>query len=162
MEFQPQHQFIINEHPGLISFRMDWLDLLAVQGTFKSLLQHHSSKTPPNGQYQNQTDYILCSQRWRSCIQSAKTRPGADCDSDRQLLIAKFRPKLKKVGKSTRAARYNLNQITCEYAVGVANRFKGLEPINSVPEELWTEVIILYKRKQAKPSQRGKESKVVI
>ena len=90
-------------------------------------------------------------------MQSAKTRPGADCDSDHQLLIAKFRPKLKKVGKTTRSARYDLNQITCEYAMGVTNRFKGLEPINSVPEELWTEVIILYRRKQAKPSQRGKK-----
>ena len=96
-----------NEHPGLISFRMDWLDLLAVQGTFKSLLQHHSSKASPNGQYQNQTDYILCSQRWRSCIQSAKTRPGADCGSDHQLLIAKLRLKLNRAGKTTRPARHD-------------------------------------------------------
>ena len=64
-----------------------------------------------DGQYQNQTDYILCSQRWRSSIQSAKTRPGADCGSDHELLIAKFRPKLKKVGKTTRPFRYDLNQI---------------------------------------------------
>ena len=55
--------------------------------------------TSPNGQYWNQIDYILCSQRWRSCIQTAKTRPGADCGSDHQLLIAKFRLKLKKTGK---------------------------------------------------------------
>ena len=55
-----------------------------------------------DGQHQNQIDYILCSQRWRSCIQSAKTRPGADCDSDHELFIAKFRFKLKKVGKTTR------------------------------------------------------------
>ena len=55
-----------------------------------------------NGQYQNQIDFILCSQRWRSSIQSAKTRPGADCDSDHELLTAKFRLKLKKVGKTTR------------------------------------------------------------
>ena len=58
--------------------------------------------TSPDGQQQNQIDYILCSQRWRSSIQSAKTRPGAVCGSDHELLIAKFRLKLKKVGKTTR------------------------------------------------------------
>ena len=57
--------------------------------------------TSPAGQHQNQIDYILCSQRWRSSIKSAKTRPGADCGSDHELLIAKFRLKLKKVGKTT-------------------------------------------------------------
>ena len=55
------------------------------------------------------TDYILCSQRWKSSIQSAKTRLGADYGSDRELLIAKFRLKLKKVGKNTRPFRYDLN-----------------------------------------------------
>ena len=65
-----------------------------------------------------------------------KKRPGADCDSDHQLLIAKFRLKLKKEGKITRPARYDLNQIPYEYAVEVMNRFKGLALINSVPEEL--------------------------
>ena len=58
---------------------------------------------------QNQIDYILCSQRWRSSIQSAKTRPGADCGSDHELLITKFKLKLKKVGKATRPFRYDLN-----------------------------------------------------
>ena len=57
------------------------------------------------------TDHILCSQRWRSSIQSAKTRPGAHCGSDHELLIAKFRLKLKNVGKATRPFRYDLNQI---------------------------------------------------
>ena len=56
--------------------------------------------TSPDGQYRNQTDYILCSQRWRSSIQSAKTRLGADCSSDHELLIAKFRLKLQKLGKT--------------------------------------------------------------
>ena len=65
--------------------------------------------TSPDGQHLNQTDYILCSQRWRSSIQSAKTRPGADCGSDHEFLIAKFRLKLKKVGKATRLFRYDLN-----------------------------------------------------
>ena len=62
----------------------------------------------PDGQYQNQIDYILCSQRWRSSTQSAKTRPGADGGTDHELLIAKFRLQLKKVGKTTRPFRYDL------------------------------------------------------
>ena len=69
-----------------------------------------------------------------------KKRPGADCDSDHQLLIAKFRLKLKKEGKITRPARYDLNQIPYEYAVEVSNRFRRLELVNSVLEELWAEV----------------------
>ena len=85
-------------------------------------------------------DYILCSQIWRSSIQSAKTRPGADCGSDHELLIAKFRIKLKKLGKPTRPFRYDLNQITYNYTVEVTNGFKGLDLIERVPEELWMEV----------------------
>ena len=73
----------------------------------------------PDGQHRNQIDYILCSQRWRSFIQSAKTRPGADCGSDHELHIAKFRLKLKKVGKSTRPLRCDLNQISYNYTVEV-------------------------------------------
>ena len=87
-----------------------------------------------------QTDYILCSQRWRSSIQSAKTRPEADCGSDHELLIAKFRLKLKKVGKTTRPFWYDLNQIPYDYTVEVRNRFKGLDLIDRVPDELWMEV----------------------
>ena len=94
----------------------------------------------PDGQHRNQIDYILCRQRWRSSIQSAKTRPGADCGSDHQLLIAKFRLKLKKVVKTTRPFRYDLNQIPYDYTVEVGNRFKRLDLINRVPDELWTEV----------------------
>ena len=94
----------------------------------------------PDGQHQNQTDNILCSQRWRSSIQSAKKRPGADCGSDHEILIAKFRLKLKKVGKTMRPFRYDLNQIPYDYTVEVRNRFKGLDLIDRVPDELWTEV----------------------
>ena len=83
---------------------------------------------------------ILCSQRWRSSIQSAKTRPGADCGSDHELLIAKVRLKLKKVGKTTRPFRYDLNQIPYDYTVEVRNRFKGLDLIDRMPDELWMEV----------------------
>ena len=73
-------------------------------------------------------------------LQIQKTRPGADCGSDHELLIAKFRLKLKKVGKTTRPFRYDLNQIPYDYIVEVRNRFKGLDLIDRVPDELWTEV----------------------
>ena len=96
--------------------------------------------TSPDGQHQSQTDYILCSQRWRSSIQSAKTRPGADCGSDHKLLIAIFRLKLKKVEKTTSPFRYDLNQNPYDYTVEVRNRFKGLDLIDRVPDELWMEV----------------------
>ena len=83
---------------------------------------------------------ICIALRWRSSIQSAKTRPGAECGSDHELLIAKFRLKLKKVGKTTRPFRYDLNQIPYDYTVEVKNRFKGLDLIDRVPDELWMEV----------------------
>ena len=73
-------------------------------------------------------------------MQSAKTRPEADCGSDHELLIAKFRLKLKKIGKTTRPFIYELNQIHYDYTVEVGNRFKGLDLIDRVPNELWTEV----------------------
>ena len=72
--------------------------------------------------------------------QSAKTRLGADCGSDHELLIAKFRLKLKKAGKTTRPFRYDLNKILYDYTVKVRNRFKALDLIYRVPDELWTEV----------------------
>ena len=71
--------------------------------------------TLPDGEYQSQIDYILCSQRWRSSIQSAKTRQGADRGSDHELLMARFRLKLKKVGKSTRPFRYDLNHLIIQW-----------------------------------------------
>ena len=109
-----------------------------------TLFQQHKrrlyTRTSPDGQHRNQTDYVLCSQRWRSSIQSAKTRPGADCGSDHELLIAKFRLRLKKVGKTTGPFRYDLNQIPYDYTVEVRNRFKGLDLIDRVPDELWMEL----------------------
>ena len=108
-----------------------------------TLLQQHKRRlytwTSPNGQHRNQIDYILCSQRWRSSIQSAKTTVGHDWGSDHELLIVTFRLKLKKVGKTTRPFRYNLNQIPFDYTMKVRNRFKGLDLRDRVPE-LWTEV----------------------
>ena len=77
---------------------------------------------------------------WRSSTESAKTRPGADCGSDHKHLIAKFRLKLKKLGKTNRRFRYDLNEISYDYTVEVRNRFKGLYLIDRVPDELWTEV----------------------
>ena len=113
-------------------------------GHSKHLFQQHKRQlytwTSPDGQYWNQTDYIFCSRRWRSSIQSGKTRPGADCSSDHKLLIAKFRLQLKKVGKTTRPFSYDLNQTPYDYIVEVMNRFKGLDLVDRVPEELWIEV----------------------
>ena len=73
-------------------------------------------------------------------IQSAKTRPGTDCGSDHEFLFAKFRLRLKKVGKTTSPFRHDLNQIPYDYVIEVTNRFKGLDLIDRVSEELWTEV----------------------
>ena len=86
-----------------------------------TLFQQHKRRlytwTSLDDQHQNQIDYILCNQRWRSSIQSARTRPRADCGSDHELLIAKFKFKLKKVGKTTRPFRYDLNQTPYNYTV---------------------------------------------
>ena len=114
--------------------------LVITNTLFQQHKRTHYTWTSPDGQHRNQIDYILCSQRWRSSIQSAKTRLGADCGSDHEFLIDKFRLKLKKVRKTTRPSRYDLNQIPYDYTVGVRNRFKGLDLIDRVPEELWTEV----------------------
>ena len=73
-------------------------------------------------------------------MESAKTRPGADHGSDHELFIAKFRLKLKKAGNTTRPFRYELNQIPYDYTMEVMNRFKGLDLVHRVPEELWTKV----------------------
>ena len=116
--------------------------------TFQQGKRRLYTRTSPDGQHRNQIYYILCSQRWRSAIQSAKTRTGADCGSDHELLIAKdhelliakFRLKLKKVEKTTRPFRYDLNQIPYDYTVEVRNRLKGLDLIDRVPDELWNEV----------------------
>ena len=101
--------------------------------------------TSPDGQHRNQTDYILCSQRWRSSIQSTKIRPGADCGSDHELLTTKFRLKLKKVEKTTRPLRYDLNQIPYDYTVEVINRLKGLDLIECL-KNYRQRLVTLYRR----------------
>ena len=94
-------------------------------------------------------------------MQSAKTRPGADCGSDDELLIAKFRCKLKKVGKTARPFKYDLNQIAYDYTVEVTNRFKGLDLIDRVPEELWKEVCDIVQETVLKtiPKKRNAKSR---
>ena len=128
-----------------------------------SLFQQHKRRlytwTSPDGQHRNQIDDILCSRRWRSSIQSAKTRPGADCGSDHELLIAKFRLKLKKVGKTTRPFRNDLNQIPCDFTVAVRNRFKGLDLIDRVPDELWMEVGDIIHETEIKTIPRKRNAK---
>ena len=89
----------------------------------------------------------------------SKTRPGALCGSDHELLIAKFRLKLKKVGKTTRPFRYDLNQIPYNYTVEVRNRFKEPDLVNSVPEELWTEVCNIVQEVENKTIPKKKKSK---
>ena len=127
-----------------------------------TLFQQHKRRlytwTSPDGQYQNQVDYILCSQSWRSSIQSAKTRPGAGCGSDHELLIAKFRLKLKKVGKTTRPFSYDLNQILYDYTVEVTNILKELDLIR-VPEELWMEVCYIVEEAVIKTIPKKKKCK---
>ena len=92
-------------------------------------------------------------------MQPVKTRPGADCGSDHELLIAKFRLKLKKVGKTTRPFRYDLNQIPYDYTVEVRNRFKGLDLTDRVPDEVWTEVHDIVQETGSRPSPRKRNAK---
>ena len=128
-----------------------------------TLFQQHKRRlytwTSPDGQHRNQIDYILCSQRWGSSIQSTKTRPGADCGSDHELLIAKFRLKLKKVEKTTRPFMYDLNQIPYDYTVEMTNRFKGLDLIDRVPKELWMEVHDIVQEAMIKTIPKKKKCK---
>ena len=126
-----------------------------------TLFQRHKRRlytwTPPDGQHRNQINYILCSQRWRNSIQSAQTRPGADCGSDHELLTAKFRLKLKKVGKTTRPFRYDLNQPPNNYKAEVRNRFKGPDLIDRVPDELWMEVCDIVQETGSKTIPKKKK-----
>ena len=117
-------QVCINKHHGVQNEAGQRLTELCQENALviaNTLFQQHKRRlytwTSPDGQHQNQIDCILCSQRWRSSVQSAKTRLGADCGSDHQLLIAKFKLKLKKVEKTTRTFGYDLNQIPYDYTL---------------------------------------------
>ena len=92
-------------------------------------------------------------------IQSAKTKLRADCGSDHDLLIAKFSLKLKKVGKTTRQFRYDLNQIPYNYTVEVTDRFEVLDLIDRVPEELWKEVCNVVQEAAIKTIHKKKKCK---
>jgi len=131
-------------------------------GHSKHPLQQHKRRlytwTSPDGQYRNQIDYILSSQKWRSSIQPAKRRPGADCGSDHEILITKFRLKLKKAGKTTRSFRYDLNQIPYNYAVEVTNRFKGLDLIECL-KNYGQRFMTLYRKQGSIQSSRKRNAK---
>ena len=91
--------------------------------------------------------------------QTAKTSLEVDCGSDHEFLIAKFRLKLRKVGKTTRSFRYDLNQIPYNYTVEVRNRFMGLDLIDRVPDELWNEVRDTVKETRIKTIPMEKKCK---
>ena len=119
--------------------------------------------TSPEDQHQNQIDYILCSQRCRSSIQSEKTRPEADYGSDHELLITKFRLKLKKVGKTTRPFRYDQNQIPNDHTVEVRNRFKELDLIECLMNYGQRFVTLYRNRDQDHPHEKEmQKSKLAV
>ena len=107
----------------------------------------------------NQINYILHRLRWRGIKHSAKTRLGADCGSDHEYLIAKFRLKLKKVGKTPRPFSYGLNKMHYNYTVEVKNRFKELDLIQKVPEDYGQRFMTLYRRQGSIPSQEKEMQK---
>ena len=130
-----------------------------------TLFQQHKRRlytwTSPDDQYQNQINYILCSQKCRSSIQSAKTRPGVQSGSDHQPLIEKFRLKSKKVWKTTRSFRYHLNQIPYDSTVVVTNRFKGLDLIVKTEflKNYGWRFVTLYRMQGSRPSPRKRNAK---
>ena len=132
---------------------------LVIANTF---FQHNKRRLytciSPYSQHWNQIDYILCSQRWRSSIQSVKTRPGVDCGSDHELLIDKFRLKLK-VGKTTRPFRYDLNQIPYDYTVEVSNTFKELDLVTECLMNYGQRSVTLYRRQGSRPFPRKRNAK---
>ena len=113
--------------------------------------------TSSDGQCWNQIDYILCSRRWWSSIPSAKTSPGAGCGYNHQHLTAKFKLKLKKVGKTTKPFWYDLSHIPYDYTVEVTNRFKGLYLIECLKNYGWR-FITWYRRQQSRPSPRKRNA----
>jgi len=127
-----------------------------------TLFQQHKRRlytwTSTDGRHRNQIDYTLCHQNWRSSIQSARTRLGADCGSDHELLIVKFRLNLKKVEKTTRPFRYDLNQISYDYTVEVRNRFKELGLIECLMN-YGQRFMTLYRRQESRSSTRKRNAK---
>ena len=115
--------------------------------------------TSPGGQYRTQIDYVLCNQRWRSSIQISKTRPGADCGSDHELLLAKIRIKLQRTGRIIGLSRYDLSNIPHEYTMKIKNSFEGLDLADRTPEEIWTEIRDIIKDEAIKNISKRKKQK---
>ena len=137
-----------------------WLE----QTSFQQPKRRLYTWTLPGGQYWNQFIYDLCSQI-RCSIQSVKIRPGVDCGSDHNLLVAKLKLTLKQVWKTTMPFRYDLNQIPFDYTVGVMNRFKGLYLVDRVSKDYRWSFITLYRKEWPKSSWRKKkmqEGQVVV
>ena len=141
---------------SLIEFCQE--NALVIANTLFQHKRRHYTWPSWDDQYQNQIDYTLYRQRWRRSIQSAKTKPGADCGSNHEHLSAKFILTLK-VGKTTRPFRYDLNQIPYDYTVEVRNRFKGLDLIDRVPDELCTEVCDIVQETGIRPSTRKRNAR---
>ena len=133
-----QHHFYWN----CVEIGYDQENALVIANTLFQKTRDNSTWTLPDDQYWNQIDYILYRQRWRSSIQSPRTRLGADCDSDHELLNDKFKLKLKKVGKTTRPFRYEVwpkSNPLWLYSGG-DEWIQGIDQIDRVLEELWTDV----------------------
>ncbi|CAF2127266.1 unnamed protein product [Rotaria magnacalcarata] len=120
--------------------------------------------TSPNGRHRNQIDYMLCNRRWKSSITSVKTRPGADCGTDHELLLVNFKIKWKGYNTTSKAIKPNLQNIPYSYNVEVKNRFAELELVNREPEELWQEIhqIIYEEAKRNIPTITTKKKKTWI
>ena len=133
--------------------------LVIASTIFKQHKRRLYTLTLPNSQHWNQIDYTFCRQKWGNSIQWEKTRQGADCSSDHENLIAKFRLKIKKVGKPAKPFKYDLNQIPNNYTLEVRNRFKGLHLIDRKPEELWVEVHDIVQKTGGKMIPKKKKCK---
>ena len=120
--------------------------------------KHPLTTTQDSTHGHHQSDWLYSLQLWRISIKSAKTRPGTDCSSDCGLLIAKFRLKMKKLGKTTRPFRYDLNQIPYDYTVEVRNRFKGLDLIECLMI-YGMRFVTLYRRQGSRPSPWKRNAK---
>ena len=145
---------------GLQRIRNKWATFTSLYYIFKHLLISIKTLQMDITRWSTlKSDWLYSLQpRWRSSIQSAKTRLGADCGSDHELFTAKFRLKLKKVGKTTRPFRYDLNQICYDYTMEVRNRFKGLVLIECLMNYGWS-FMRLYRRQRSRPSPRKRNAK---
>ena len=129
------------------------------QHTLPTTQRRLSTSTSTDGRHQNQVDYIICSQRWRSSTHSTKSRLEANYGSDHELHIVKFRVKWKKIGNTTRSFKHDLNQIPYDYRVEERNIFKGLDLIDRVPDELWMEIHGIVKETEIKTISKKREKK---